>query len=288
MKICTHCQTVFEDPHIRFCGRDGKPLVEAPDRPPQSQAPAPTANAHFSGSLAMALFTGYFIEPVAPDAGVIPPCQTDVRINSVQLYYELPMISLWSLRENNFIRFVQTNSPHRHSPIGIEAIHSNHPSPPGLEFDYWEIIKACAPGTPVQAVVRQLFGEGTFYPERKLNERIIEWLIRLGYGQADNKPKPFFQFRDDGDRRLFEFIPDCQRIMAQQQTAQTILRQWVKFVVEEPAIYQYLFQDVVRAGDDACSSRHRWSIYCSRAEQDLKARSQKSLAGSAQTPGQQR
>jgi hypothetical protein len=289
MKICTKCQTKFEDPNARFCGRDGQTLVDVPDAATQPQTPTATANTSLSGSLAMALFTNYFIEPVAPDSGLTPPCQPDVRISTVQLYYELPMISLWYLREHNFIRFVQTASPPRHSSLGIEGTHGNHSSVPGLEFDYWEIIKVCAPGTPVQAVVRQMFGEGSFYPEKTLNLRIKEWLIQLGYGQADTKKKPFFQFGDDGDRRIFEFIPDCQRIMAQQSTARTIHHRWMKFIAEEPVIYQYLFQDVVRAGDDACSSRkHRWSIYCSRAREDLEARSRRSPAGPIQTPGEYR
>jgi hypothetical protein len=285
MKICTHCQTKFEDPNAMFCGRDGQPLVDVPATASPSQPPAPTADTPLSGSLAMALFPTYFIEPVEPDNGRTPPCQTDVRISTVQLYYELPMISLWYLREHKFIRFVQTASPQSHSSLGIEATQANHSSVPGLEFDYLEVIKMCAPGTPVQAVVRQLFGKGRFYPEDTLNERIREWLVQLGYGQAENKPKPFFQFRDDGDRRIFEFVPDCQRIMTQQQTAQMIHHRWMKFIAAEPAIYQYLFQDVVRAGDDACSSgKHRWSIYCGRAREDLEARSRRSPAG----PGQYR
>lgn len=264
---------------MKFCGRDGRPLVEVADQAAQSQAPP------ISGSLAMTLFTAHFIEPVASGNGPMPPCRPDLRVNIVQLYYELPIISLWYLRENNFIRFVQTTSPHRHSPLGIEAIHANQASVPGLEFDYWEIIKLCAPGTPIHAVVRQFFGEATFYPEEKLQLRIKEWLIRLGYGQADTKPKPFFQFqrksfdrsRYDGDKQLFEFIPECQRIMAQQQTAQMIHRGWTKFIAEEPAIYQFLFQDVVHAGNDACSSgKYRWSIYCGSAEKDLEARSRRS------------
>ena len=275
MKICTHCQTEFEDANVRFCGRDGQPLVEVPDTASNPQAPTATAETPMSGSLAMALFPAYFIEPVAPDSGLTPPCQPDIRVSNVQLYYELPMISLWYLREHNFIRFVQTTSPHRHAPLGVEATHANHPSVPGLEFDYWEIVKMCAPGTPVQAVVRQLFGKERFHPEDTLNQRIKEWLIQLGYGQADAKPKPFFQFGDDGDRRIFEFVPDCQRIMTQQQTAQMIQHRWRKFIAEEPAIYQYLFQDVIRAGDDACSGKHRWSIYCSRAREDLEARSRR-------------
>ncbi len=271
MKICAHCQTISEDPTARFCGRDGQPLVEASDHVPQSQSP-------LSGSLAMALFPAEFIDPVAPDMGLIPPCQPDARVSTVQLYYELPIISLWYLRENNLVRFVQTASKHRHSPLGIEA-NVNQPGIPGLEFDYWEIIKLGAPGTPVHAVVRQFFGEGTFYPEKKLGLRITEWLVQLGYGQADTKRKPFIQFGDDGDRRIFEFLPDCQRIMTQQQTAQAIHRRWRQFIVEEPAIYQFLFQDVVRAGDDACSSRkHRWSIYCGKAEENLRARSQRPIA----------
>lgn len=289
MKICTRCQTKIEDSNARFCGRDGGALIEASEPTPQSQTPSGTAGQPFSASLAMALFTADFIQRVALDKGLTPPCQPDVRVSTVQLYYELPMISLWYLREQNFIRFVQTTSGHRHPPLGIEAIHANHPSVPGLEFDYWEIIKLSAPGTPVQAVVRQLFGKGNFYPEKTLNERMKVWLIQLGYGQADSKPKPFFQFGDDGDRRIFPFVPDCQRIMAHQQTAQMILRRWVKFIMEEPAIYQCLFQDVVRAGDDACTSRkHRWSIYCGKAEEDLRARSQRAPAGAAQTPGQYR
>jgi hypothetical protein len=235
----------------------------------------------------MALFAADFIEPVEPDNGRTPPCQPDVRVSTVQIYYELPIISLWYLRENNFIRFVQTNSPHGNSPLGIGANQANQASVPGLEFDYWEIIKMCAPGTPVQAVIRQLFGKGSFYPEDKLNLRIKEWLIQLGYGQADTKPKPFFQFGDDGDRRIFPFVPDCPRIMTQQQTAQMIHHRWRKFIAEEPVIYQYLFQDIIRAGDDACSSRkHRWSIYCSRAREDLEARSRRSPAGPGQTVGQ--
>lgn len=288
MKICTQCQTTFADPNLRFCGRDGRPLVEMPDTASQSQAPL------LSGSLAMALFTSYFIETVEPNRGLNPPCQPDVEISTVQLYYELPIISLWYLREHNFIRFVQSTSPDRHSAVGIEAVQANHTSVPGLEFDYWEIIKSCAPGTPIQAVVRQLFGEGTFYPEQKLRERLAEWLVQLGYGQADNKPKPFFQFKwksfqrdredgNDGDRRLFEIIPDCQQIMTQQQKAQMILERWARFTAEEPSLYQWLFLAVVRAGDDACSSgKYRWSVYCSEAEKHHKARS---LRSNAQTLG---
>ena len=289
MKICTHCQTVSEDPGARFCGRDGRPLVEVPATASQSQAPP------FSGSLAMALFPSYFIDKtVEPNKGRNPLCQPGVEINIVQLYYELPIISLWYLREHNFIRLVQSTSPDRHSAVGIEAVQANHTSVPGLEFDFWEIIKASAPGTPIQAVVRPLFGPGDYYPEVALRERITDWLIQLGYGQPENNPKPrtgFFRtgvyslVRNDGDRRLFEFYPDCQRIMTQQQTAQMILERWLRFRTEEPALYQWLFQGVVRAGDDACTSgiRNRHSIYCSQAEKHRKARSQRL---NAQTPGQ--
>lgn len=236
----------------------------------------------------MALFPSYFIDKtVEPNRGLNPPCQPDVEISSIHLYYELPIISLWYLREHNFLRFVQSTSPDSHSAVGIEALQANQTSVPGLEFDYWEIIKSSAPGAPIQAVVRQLFGEGTFYPEEKLRERLAEWLVQLGYGQADNKPKPFFQFErtnfqpgraigKDGDRRLFEIIPDCQRIMTQQQTAQMIHQRWLRFTAEESALYQWLFLGVVRAGDDACSSgKHRWSIYCSAAEKHHKARSER-------------
>jgi hypothetical protein len=285
MKICPHCQTKFEDPKMRFCGRDGKPLVEAAESATQSQAPP------LSGSLAMALFPSYSIDKtMEPNRGVNPLCQPDVEINTVHLYYELPIISLWYLREHNFIRFVQSTSPDRHSAVGIEAVPANQTSVPGLEFDYWEIIKTCAPGTPIHEVVRPLFGSEDYYPERNLRQRIAEWLVQLGYGQSDNKPKPFLRVRrlgvasevvgDDGDRRLFEFLPDCQRIMAQQQTAQMILERWSRFLADEPDLYQWLFAGVVRAGNDASSGgmHRRYSIYCSAAEKHHQARSRRSNA----------
>ena len=286
MKICTHCNTEFADPNAMFCGRDGQPLVEAPD--PGPQPPGATANVGtpFSGSLAMALFANHFIEQKAPPRGGTSPCRPDVTVSTVQLYYELPIISLWYLRENNFIRFVQTTSQHRHSPLGLEAIQANHQSVPGLEYDYWEIIKGCAPGTPVHAVVRQLFGEKAFYPESKLHLRIREWMIHLGYGQTDPIRKPFFQLNDP-DTRIFTFLPDCERIMAQQQTAQMIQRAWTKFFWEERAIYQYLFQDVVSAGADATAGSRKPSMYWHTADDEYRARLQRLQAGPGQTPGQQ-
>jgi hypothetical protein len=289
VKICTHCQTKFEDPNVRFCGRDGQPLVDATDPASQSQSPTFSAAPPLSGSLAMALFVGHFIEHAVPPDGLTGPCQPDVRVNIVQFYYDLPIIALWHLRENNLIRFVQATSPQGHSQLGIEATNTNHPSVPGLEFDYWEIIKGCAPGASAYAVLRQFFGKKTHRPEDRLNHRIIEWLINLGYGQADTTPKPFFQFSDNGDRRIFEFVPDCQRIMVQEQSAQKLHRGWTKFMAEEPAIYQSLFQAVIRAGNDASKpQKHIRSVYRYRAVEDLKARSQRSRASPIQTPGEQR
>lgn len=170
--------------------------------------------------------------------------------------------------------FVEPIPPRDYPTAGIIANLTQPASMAGLEFDLWEIIKICAPGTPAHAVFRQFLGKATYYPEENLRGRMCEWLVQFGFGQADTTPKPFIQFGDSGERRLLEFFPECQRIIAQQPAAQVIHDSWIKFLTEEPDLYHALFQDVVRAGDDACrsNSKSRWSSYCKAKDDYARAR----------------
>ena len=117
---------------------------------------------------------------------------------------------------------------------------------PGLEHDFWEIIKRSPLGITVETVFTQFLGGHHFEPEDNLVKRLIQWMIQLGYGQPDTSPKPFF--RMSSNIQMFEkFAPDCRRIAVQEQAAQIIHRRWMKFRAEEPEVFYYLFDDVVDA-----------------------------------------
>lgn len=263
MKICPICRRVFEGANIDFCTVDGQPLVEQPDAVAAPPSAAQPANAPFSASLALAFFAHRFIENV--ESGTASFCQPDVKLQSWQLVTELPIIAFWHLYENNCIRFTPAikqgflrNSPTLH----IEANPAIQPSFPGLEYDFWEIIKRSPPGITVETVFKQFLGGREKEPERNLIDRLIAWMIQLGYGQPDNSPKPFFRM---GDIPLFEkFAPDCRRIMAQEQAAQIIHGRWMKFRAEQPDIFYYLFDDVVDAAvDRIANSKVHYSHYWS-------------------------
>lgn len=270
MRICTHCGTPARDPNAKFCGRDGQPFIDAPNAIPTAK---PNGGSPLAASVAMALFPHHFVRHLQPDNGLYPPCLPNLRVNPVQFDYDLPIITFWYLREQGLIHFVQPVPPRPHPTVGVEANAAKNLYIPGLEFDFLEIIKACAPGTSVQVVFRLFLGKAIYYPEKNLRNRVNEWLAQLGYGEADTTPEPFIQFGDDGERRLLKFFPDCQRIMAEEPHVQKIHRRWINFLTTEPDLYHALFQDVVRAGDDACrsNSRSRWSSYC-KANEDYDAR----------------
>lgn len=222
-------------------------------------------DAPFSASLAMAFFANHFVENLSDGTGLHPPCQTNVRVNMTRLYYELPLIAFWFLRENNFIRFAPSARSGLlsgdYTVLVIEVNSAAQGNFPGLEYDFWEIIKRAGSGVTIETVFNRFLGGRTRSPENKLNSRLIEWMIQLGYGQADNT-KPFFRFSDDGDRRIFEFFPDCRRIMMRQTAAQKIQKGWMSFCAEQPEIYYYLFEDIIRAALDIhIQSKHSHSCY---------------------------
>jgi hypothetical protein len=172
-------------------------------------------------------------------------------VNAWQMVTELPIIAFWYLYENNCIRFTPAVKQGflRNSPtLIIEANPAAQPGFPGLEHDFWEIIKNTAPGLTVEMVFKLFLGGHNVEPEQKLAARLIAWMIQLGYGQPDTSPKPFFRM---GSIPLFEkFAPDCRRIAACEQPAQIIHRRWMKFRAEQPDVFYYLFDDVVDAAVD--------------------------------------
>ena len=251
MKICPICRREYESANTEFCAVDGQPLVE----PANAVAPPPAAQpsgAPFSASLALAFFAHRFIEVVPPEKhGIASFCQPNVKVNSWQLVTELPIIAFWYLYENNCIRFTPAMKQGflRNSPtLIIEANPAAQPGFPGLEHDFWEIIKNTAPGLTVELVFKLFLGRHNVEPEKNLAARLIAWMIQLGYGQPDTTPKPFFRM---GSVPLFEkFAPDCRRIAACEQQAQIIHRRWMKFRAEQPDVFYYLFDDVVDAAVD--------------------------------------
>lgn len=252
MRICPICHRKYESVEIRFCLEDGQPLVGQANQIAQSQPPdiAGQSAMPFSASLAMTFFAHRFIENVPfEDYGVLSFCQPNVKVIAWQLVTELPIIAFWYLRENNCIRFTQTvkTGLFKTSPtLVIEANPAGQVNFPGLEHDFWEIIKRSPPGITVETVFTQFLGGRNVEPEDELVKRLIEWMIQLGYGQPDTSPKPFFRWSSDVE--MFEkFAPDCRRIAAQEQAAQIIHRRWMKFRAEEPDVFYYLFDDVVDA-----------------------------------------
>lgn len=259
MKICPLCRRKYENAEAGFCPYDRQALVE--EENPAAQFQMPQTNGveqvalPFSGSLAAAFFPQHFVEVKPPDTGLAPPCQPKVRVDTIQLAVAMPMAAFWYLRENNCIRFapgIQTGFFSSDLALFIEVNRSQQPSIPGLEHDFWAIISRSLPGMTVEAVVKQFIGRKNFTPQSEIYDRMKEWMIQLGYGQVDTSI-PFFRFRDDGRREIFEFLPDCGRIAQQQQAAQTIHRHWIKFRTEQPDIYSYLFEDVRRALEDCCT-----------------------------------
>jgi len=251
MRICPLCKRKYQSVEIGFCAEDGQPLIEKANQIAQSQQPdiAGQTAIPFSASLAMTFFAHRFIENVPPENyGVLSFCQPNVKVTAWQLVTELPMIAFWYLRENNCLRFTPTvktgffkNSP----TLVIEANPAGQVSFPGLEYDFWEIIKR-SPGITVETVFTQFLGGRNFEPEDNLVKRLIDWMIQLGYGQPDTSPKPFF--RMSSSVQMFEkFAPDCRRIAAHEQAAQIIHQRWMKFRAEEPDVFYYLFDDVVDA-----------------------------------------
>ena len=100
MRICPLCKRKYESAETRFCPDDGQMLVA--DALP-GKLFAASADAPFSGSLAMGLFAHRFLDATA--TGYTPPCQpSEVKVNDVRLYEHLPVIALWYLRENDRIR----------------------------------------------------------------------------------------------------------------------------------------------------------------------------------------
>lgn len=254
MRTCPVCSLKYEGADTRFCAEDGQPLIEDADQIAQSRQPAiaEQSAAPFSASLALAFFAHRFIENVPTDKyGIESFCQPNVKVIAWRFVTELPMIAFWYLLENNCIRFtpILRHGIFRSSPtLIIEANPAAQVSFPGLEYDFWDIIKCSSPGVTVESVFYQFLGKNNFEPEKNLAKRLIEWMIQLGYGQPDNSPKPFFRM---GNIPLFEkFAPDCQRIAACEQAAQDIHRRWMKFRAEQPDIVYYLFDDVVDAAKD--------------------------------------
>lgn len=264
MKICPICHRVYESANTGFCAVDGQPLVEQANAAAPPQYAAQPAGAPFSASLALAFFSPRFIETV--ESGTASFCQPGVEVKSWQLVTELPIIAFWYLYENNCIRFTPAVRQGflRNSPtLVIEANPAAQPNFPGLEHDFWEIIKYTAPGLSVEMVFRQFLGGRNSKPEENLVGRLIAWMIQLGYGQPDNSPKPFFRM---GSIPLFEkFLPDCRRIAAQEQAAQIIHARWMKFRAEQPDVFYYLFDDVVDAAID-CLGNSRYGSYYRSAE----------------------
>jgi hypothetical protein len=270
MRICPICRRKYESAEIRFCTEDGQTLVEQANLSAQSQPPpnAEQAAAPFSPSLALAFFAHRFIENVpSEDYGTEAFCQPNVMVSSWQLVTELPMIAFWYLLENNCIRLtpvVRQGVFKKNLTLVIEANPAGQVSVPGLEYDFWGIIKSSPPGVTVESVFMQFLGRRTVKPEENLAKRLIEWMIELGCGQPDNSPKPFFRM---GSIPLFEkFKPDCRRIATYEQAAQDIHRRWMKFRAEQPDIVYYLFDDILDAAIDRIgNNRVRSSDYC-RAE----------------------
>lgn len=261
MKICPLCQRTFEDLRVEVCPNDGQMLVIQAN----AYAQSPIIDVPFSASLAMTFFAHHFVEQMTDGRGLQPPCQS-AKVNMTHFYYELPIITFWYLLEKNFIRFQPRTKTGMFSgdypTLLIEVNYARQGSFPGLEHDFWEIIKNSPPNITVEDVVVQFFGGKSHKPENKINRRLIEWMTHLGYGRPDDT-KPFFRFGDDGDRRIFEFFPDCGRIAAQEQAVQIIHRSWTKFLVEQSQVYHYLFEDVVRGADDRVNKNSRvlWSCY---------------------------
>lgn len=253
MKICPICRREYESANTRFCAVDGQPLVEQANAvaPPQPAAQPP--GAPFSASLALAFFAHRFLENMPPEKyGIASFCQPNVQVNAWQFVTELPIIAFWHLYENQYIRFTPAMKQGflRNSPtLIIEANPAmGQASFPGLEHDFWEIIKNTAPGLTVEMVFKLFLGGHNVEPEKNLAARLIDWMIQLGYGQPDTSPKPFFRM---GSIPLFEkFIPDCGRIAACEQAAQIIHGRWMKFRAEQPEMFYYLFDDIVDAAID--------------------------------------
>lgn len=259
MKICPLCQKQYEGEQTGFCEVDGQPLVESANEiaPPPPSAAQPVG-APFSASLAMTFFAHRFIENVPREAGTWPLCQPNVGVSSWQLVTELPVIAFWYLHENNFIRFAPAFKQGLYKnnvTIIIEADPSSRANFPGLEYDFWEIIKR-SPRVTVQAVFRQFLGGRDPHPEDNLIKRLIQWMIQLAYGQPDTSPKPFIRLRDD--IQPFEtFMPHCRRMAIHEQAAQNIHHHWMKFRVEQPDIYYCLFDDVVNGALDRIGNNSR-------------------------------
>lgn len=267
MKICPICRREYESANAGFCPVDGQPLVEQAYAAAPPQYAAQPLGAPFSASLALAFFAPRFIEVMSPEkGGTASFCEPGVNVKSWQLVTELPIIAFWYLYDNNCIRFTLAtkqgfleNSP----TLVIEANPAAQASFPGLEHDFWELIKTTAPPVTVETVFKLFLGGHNSAPEKNLIERLIAWMIQLGYGQPDTTPKPFFRM---GSIPLFEdFVPDCRRIAAQEQAAQIIHGRWMKFRAEQPDIFYYLFDDVVDAALD-CIGNSRYGSYYRSAE----------------------
>ena len=212
----------------------------------------------------MALFSHRFIENVPLESGTLSFCQPNVEVSSRQFVTELPIIAFWYLRENNCIRFtsvVKQGFFKNKMTLAIEANPASQANFPGLEYDFWEIIKRSPSGVTVETVFKQFLGGYNSKPEDNLIKRLIEWMIQLGYGQPDTSPKPFFRF--SGTIPMFEnFAPDCRRIAIHEQAAQSIHNRWMKFRVEQSDVFYYLFEDIVSAAINRVrNSEIRYSHY---------------------------
>ena len=270
MKICPLCRRKYESAEIGFCTEDGRALVENANQIAQFQQTGfPEQSAiPFSASLAMAFFAHRFIENVPVEKyGILSFCEPGVNVSAWQFVTEIPMIAFWHLREHNCLHFTPALKAGflRKSPtLIIEPNTSSQVSIPGLEYDFWEIIKISPPGVTVETVFKQFLGGRNAHPEKNLANRLIAWMIQLGYGQPDTAPKPFFRM---GSPPLFEtFVPDCGRIAACQQAAQTIHRRWMKFRAEQPDMFYYLFDDIVDAAVNRIGNTKNRSSDYSRAQ----------------------
>lgn len=212
----------------------------------------------------MTLFANRFIENVPAERyGVDAFCQPDVKVKAWQFLVEVPMIAFWHLRENNCIRFTPAVKQGfiRNSPtLLIEANPAAEVNFPGLEYDFWQIIKDKPPGISVEMVFQLFLGGHRSDPERNVFDRLIAWLLQLKFGKPDNSPKPFIRF--DNVPPFEKFAPDCPAIAAQEPTAQIIHKRWTKFKAAQPELFYYLFDDVVDAGvDRASNSQSKSSSY---------------------------
>lgn len=211
----------------------------------------------FSASLAMAFFPNYFASaPTTFSGSTKVPCNLSVTVNSTELALRLPAIAFWYLRENNLIRLTLAAKEgliFNRTPVVLEINHSNQQSVPGLEYDLMEIAKHLASGATVEQVVHQFFEKTVYYPQKKIYQRMTQWMIQLGYGPLINadpltpeEAKRWIKARNIKSFD-FRFAPDCQRVAATQSAAQLIHQGWTKFQTEEPELFRAIGEQCERA-----------------------------------------